>query len=131
MPKIRKTPSLSSLLRNDYNIPSVERSTVQRVQAAWRFAFPLQHYINRRVGEELPQHSLPLHCCSVKKFNHSRSFLHCAFKRTLHRLWLTSSDGLASSNSKNPSKWPECDQLQGYLVRGTKLRPLKWHQFQK
>jgi hypothetical protein len=23
---------------------------------------------------ELPQHSLPLHCCAIKKFNHSRSF---------------------------------------------------------
>jgi hypothetical protein len=62
---------------------------------------PLQHYINKRVGEELPHHSLPLHCCAVKKFNHSRSFLHCAFKQTLHRLRLTLSDGLASSNGKN------------------------------
>jgi hypothetical protein len=41
----------------------------------------LQHYINRRVGEKLPQHSLPLHCCAVKIFNHSRSFLHRAFKQ--------------------------------------------------
>jgi hypothetical protein len=62
---------------------------------AWRFTFPLQHYINRRVGEELPRHSLPLHCCAVKKFNHSRSFLHCAFERTLHHL------RLASSKSEN------------------------------
>jgi hypothetical protein len=31
MPKVQKTPSLSSLPRNDYNIPGVERSTVQRV----------------------------------------------------------------------------------------------------
>src|SRR5690348_3314166 len=34
----------------------------------------LQHYINRRVGVKLPQHSLPLHCYAVEKFNHSRSF---------------------------------------------------------
>jgi hypothetical protein len=34
----------------------------------------LQHYINRRVGVKLPHHSLPLHCCVVEKFNHSRSF---------------------------------------------------------
>jgi hypothetical protein len=40
MPKVQKTPSLSSLPRNDYNIPSIERSTVQRVQVTWRFAFP-------------------------------------------------------------------------------------------
>jgi hypothetical protein len=35
----------------------------------------LQHYINRRVGVKLPQHSLPLHCCAIEKFNDSRSFL--------------------------------------------------------
>jgi hypothetical protein len=40
MPKVRKTPSLSSLPRNDYNIPSAEWSTVQRVWATWRFVFP-------------------------------------------------------------------------------------------
>jgi hypothetical protein len=32
---------------------------------------PLQHYIKRQVGEELPQHSLALHYCAVKIFNHS------------------------------------------------------------
>jgi hypothetical protein len=32
---------------------------------------PLQHYISRQVGEELQQHSLPLHCCAVKNFNKS------------------------------------------------------------
>jgi hypothetical protein len=40
MPKVQKTPSLSSLPRNDYNIPGAERSAVQRVQVAWRFTFP-------------------------------------------------------------------------------------------
>jgi hypothetical protein len=53
----------------------------------------LQHYINRRVGEELPHHSLPLHSCAVKKFDHSRSFQYCALEQTLHRLRLTSSKG--------------------------------------
>jgi hypothetical protein len=57
--------------------------------------FPLQHYINRRVGEELPQHSLLLHYHAFKKFNHSRSFLHCVFERTLHHL------RLALSKSEN------------------------------
>jgi hypothetical protein len=76
-----------------YNIPDVGRSTVQRVRAAWRFTFPLQHYINRRVGEELPHHSLPLHCCAIKKFDHSQSFLHCALVQMLHRLRLASSKG--------------------------------------
>jgi hypothetical protein len=79
--------------RNDYNIPDVGRSTVQRVQAAWQFTFPLQDYINRRVGEELPHHSLSLHSCAVKKFDHSRSFLYCAPEQTLHRLRLASSKG--------------------------------------
>jgi hypothetical protein len=41
---------------------------------------PLQHYISRQVGEELPQHSLPSHCYAVKNFNQSRSFLDCAFQ---------------------------------------------------
>jgi hypothetical protein len=40
MPKVRKTPSLISLPKNDYNIPSTEWSTVQPVQAMCRFAFP-------------------------------------------------------------------------------------------
>jgi hypothetical protein len=95
IPKVRKTPSLSSLPRNDYNILGVGWSTVQRVRAAWWFTFPLWHYINRQVGEELPQHSLSLHYCAIKKFNHSRSFLHCALEQTLHHL------RLASSKSEN------------------------------
>jgi hypothetical protein len=34
-----KTPSLSSLPTNDYNISDAERSTAQPVRAMWRFAF--------------------------------------------------------------------------------------------
>jgi hypothetical protein len=34
-----------------------------------------------------------LHYCAVKKFDHSRSFLHCALEQTLHRLRLASSNG--------------------------------------
>jgi hypothetical protein len=33
----------------------------------------MQHYINRRVGVKLPQHSLLSYCCAAKKFDHSRS----------------------------------------------------------
>jgi hypothetical protein len=51
---------------------------------------PLQHYINRRVSEELSQHSLPSHCCAVKKFDHSRSFLDCIFDGMLQHLRLAS-----------------------------------------
>jgi hypothetical protein len=40
---------------------------------------PQQHYISRKVGEELPQHSLSLHCCAVKNFNQSQSFPVCSF----------------------------------------------------
>jgi hypothetical protein len=38
----------------------------------------LQGYINRQVGEKLPQHSLLLHCCAVENFHRSRSFRHYA-----------------------------------------------------
>jgi hypothetical protein len=38
---------------------------------------------------------LPLHCCAVKKFSHSRRFLHCSLVQTLHHL------KLASSKSEN------------------------------
>jgi hypothetical protein len=34
MPKVQKTPSLSSLRRNDYNIPNAGRSTAHPVRAA-------------------------------------------------------------------------------------------------
>jgi hypothetical protein len=36
---------------------------------------------------------LSLHCCAVKKFDHSRSFLHCTLEQMLHRLRLASSNG--------------------------------------
>jgi hypothetical protein len=36
---------------------------------------------------------LPLHCCAVKKFDHSRSFLHCTLEQTLLRLRLALSNG--------------------------------------
>jgi hypothetical protein len=51
----------------------------------------LQHYISRQVGEKLPQHSLPLHCCAVENYNRSRSFLDCASKQALRHLELASS----------------------------------------
>ena len=82
-PKVQKTPSLSSLSRNDSVSQRVvvppcrvtvcpcgpPRSERKRV-CAWcknSGASPsyLQHYINRRVGVKLPQHSLlfALFCC--------------------------------------------------------------------
>jgi hypothetical protein len=65
---------------------------LQQLRAPWRFTFPdpvahrslsmgdcfsgvedlddspshLRHYINRRVGVKLPQHSLLLYCCAAK-----------------------------------------------------------------
>jgi hypothetical protein len=101
MSKVRKTPSLSSLSRNDLNIPSVRwshhttgtRDLVIRLLAHYGPLFSgcgrlfsgcerlddlpshLQHYIKRRVGVKLPQHLLLLHCCAAKKFDHSRSLL--------------------------------------------------------
>ena len=99
MPKVRKTPSLSSLSRNDLNIPSERQShhtTGMRdlvIHLLGHHGPPfsgcgrlfsgckrlddlpshLQHYINRRVGVKLPQHLLPLFCCAAEKFDHSRS----------------------------------------------------------
>jgi hypothetical protein len=99
MPKVQKTPSLSSLSRNDLNIPSVRWShhttgthdLVVRLLAHYGPPFSgykqlfsgcerlddlpshLQHYINRRVGVKSPQHLLLLHYCAAEKFDHSRS----------------------------------------------------------
>jgi hypothetical protein len=99
MLKVRKTPSLSSLSRNNLNIPSVRwshhttgtRDLVIRLLAHYGPPFSgcgrlfsgcerlddltsdLQHYINRRVGVKLPQHLLLLHCCAAEKFDHNRS----------------------------------------------------------
>jgi hypothetical protein len=99
MPKVRKTPSLSSLSRNDLNIPSARwshhttgtRDLVIHLLAHYGPLFNgcgrlfngcerlddlpshLQHYINRRVDVKLPQHFLLLHCCAAEKFDHSRS----------------------------------------------------------
>jgi hypothetical protein len=99
MPKVRKTPSLSSLPRNDLNIPSVRRSHHKMgtldlvIHLLAQYGPPLsgcgrlfsgcnrlvdlpshlQHYIYRRVGVKLPQHLLLLHCCAAEKFDHSRS----------------------------------------------------------
>jgi hypothetical protein len=52
----------------------------------------LQSYINRHVGEKLPQHSLLLRHCAVENFNRSRSSLHCALKKALSHLRSTSSE---------------------------------------
>jgi hypothetical protein len=100
MTKVRKTPSLSSLSRNDLNISSVKwshhtmgtRDLVIRLLAYFDPPFSgcgrlddlpshLQHYINRQVGVKLPQHLLLLHCCAAEKFDHSRSlFVVCSIK---------------------------------------------------
>jgi hypothetical protein len=99
MPNVRKTPSLSSLSRNDLNIPSEgwsQHTTGTRdlvIHLLGHYGPPfsgcerlfggcerlddspshLQHYINRRVGVKLPQHLLPLFCCAAEKFDHSQS----------------------------------------------------------
>jgi hypothetical protein len=91
-PKIRKTPSLSSLPRNDHKISSTRWShhaAGKRVLAVHLLGFcgpplsecgrlfvrcrrldysppHLRHYINRWVGVKLPQHSLLLPCFAAK-----------------------------------------------------------------
>jgi hypothetical protein len=100
MPKVRKTPSLSLLSRNNLNISSARWShhttgtcdLVIHPLAPYGPPFSgcgrlfsgykrlddlpsyLQHYINRQVGVKLPQHLLLLPCCATEKFDHSRSF---------------------------------------------------------
>jgi hypothetical protein len=94
-----KTPSLSSLSRNNLNIPSLRwshhttgtRDLVILLLAHFGPPFSgcgrlfsgckqlddlpshLQRYINRWVGVKLPHHLLLLHCCAAKKIDHSRS----------------------------------------------------------
>jgi hypothetical protein len=93
-----KIPSLSSLSRNDLNIPSARWShhrtgthdlvillapcgppfsECERLFGGCRWLdnspSHLQHYINIRVGVKLPQHSLLSYYCAAKKFDHSRS----------------------------------------------------------
>jgi hypothetical protein len=52
----------------------------------------LQGYINRQVGEKLPQHSLLLHRCAVENFHRSRSSMHGTFEQAFHRLRTTLSE---------------------------------------
>jgi hypothetical protein len=99
MPKVQKTPSLSSLPRNDLNISSEGWShhtmgtrdlVIQLLghygppfsECGWLFSgcerlddspSHLQHYINRRVVVKLPQHLLLLYYCAAEKFDHRRS----------------------------------------------------------
>jgi hypothetical protein len=99
MPKVRKTPSLSSLSRNDLNILSERwshhttgtRDLVIHLLGHNGPPFSgcgrlfsgcerlddspshLQHNINRWVGVKLPQHLLLLQCWAAEKFDHSRS----------------------------------------------------------
>jgi hypothetical protein len=94
-----KTPSLSSLPRNDLNIPSARQSHHRTssldlvISLLGQYGLPfsgcgrlfsgcnrpvdlpshLQHYIYRRVGVKLPQHLLLLYCCAAEKFDHSQS----------------------------------------------------------
>jgi hypothetical protein len=99
MPKVRKTPSLSSLSRNDLNIPGERWSHHTTgthdlvIHLLGHYGPPfsgcgrlfggcerlddspshLQHYINRRVGVKLPHHLLLLFYRAAEKFDHNRS----------------------------------------------------------
>jgi hypothetical protein len=65
---------------------------------------------------------LPFHYCAVKKFNHSRSFLHCAFEQTLHRLRLASSNG---KNHRNGKSAINCRvSCEGYETKAAETTPI-------
>jgi hypothetical protein len=101
----------------------------------------LQHYINRRIGVKLPQHSLPLHCCAAEKFNHSRSFL-IAFssKASFWSSFVIRGSFVKTIKIINIRKnckefntwWPEYVQLLGWPVSERRPKPqrlprsLKW-----
>jgi hypothetical protein len=57
---------------------SVHRSASMHVLAVRLLL--LQGYINRQVGEKLPQHSLLLRCCAVENFHRSQSSLYYTFE---------------------------------------------------
>jgi hypothetical protein len=148
---VRKTPSLSSLSRNDTTFERVAvppcRFTVL-VFAAHTFSgceqlfiwcknpddspSYLQHYINGRVGVKLPQHSLLLHCFAAKIFNHSRS-LTFAFKRSSNLVFASLEEELQKRRllfskkffKKFKIKWPECALLLELSARETKPKVRK------
>jgi hypothetical protein len=69
MLKVRKTPSLRLLLKNEYKIHGAYRSTDQPVTCV--SAVRLLHqrgYLNRRASEKLSQHLLLLSRCVVEIF---------------------------------------------------------------
>jgi hypothetical protein len=125
MPKVRKTPSLSSLSRNDLNIPSVRwshhttgtRDLVIRLLAHYGPPFSgcgrlfsgcerlddlpshLQHYINRWVGVKLPQHLLLLHCVLPKNLTTAEAY--SPYSQSKHRFALASSQEGASAKIKS------------------------------
>jgi hypothetical protein len=125
MSKVRKTPSLSSLSRNDLNIPSERWSHHTMgtrdlvIQLLGHYGPPfsgcgrllggcerlddspshLQHYINKRVGVKLPQH----YCyCSVvlpKKMTTAKAY--SPYSQSKHRFTLASSQEGASTKTKS------------------------------
>jgi hypothetical protein len=146
MPKVRKTPSLSSLSRNDLNIPSARWShhkmgthnlvilllvpsgplfsERERLFGGckWLDDSPshLQHYINSRVGVKLPQHSLLSYYCAAENFDYSQS-LFFVFSVKASSCFLASSKEGASAKSKSNQlhQKPQESQHQMARVRST------------
>jgi hypothetical protein len=128
-PKIRETPSLSSLPRNDHNIPSMKWShhaTGTRVLAIHLLGFcgppfsgcgrlfvrcgrlddspsHLRHYINRQVGVKLPQHSLLLHYFAAKNLTIAEA---CSSHSAEEPCWFCFvTRGIASGKLKKSTTW--------------------------
>jgi hypothetical protein len=134
MPKVRKTPFLSSLSRNDLNIPSERWShhtTGTRdlvIHPLGHYGPPfcgckrlfsgcerlddspshLQHYINKRVGVKLPQHLLPKNLTTAKACS--------PYSQSKHRFALASSQEGASAKIKIIN-FIETQEIQHQMAR--------------
>jgi hypothetical protein len=72
----------------------------------------LQHYINRRVGVKLPQHSLLLHYFAAKISNHSRSLIF-AFKRSSNLVFASSKNSFGREGYYFPRNFSRNSKLNG------------------
>jgi hypothetical protein len=66
MPKVQKIPSLRMLLKTNIKFTALIGPPISQYARVGCLPTSPAGYINRRVGEKLPQHSLLLHRCAVE-----------------------------------------------------------------
>ena len=140
---------------------------MQQLRASWRFTFSgsvahrsvsagdclfgaedlddppshLRHYINRRVGVKLPQHSLLLHCFAAKNLTideacllHPQPKLFILLKLRNKKELRQSKEKFSTSFKKTRNsiiRWPECVPQLGLRATERKPKVLKLPQFPK